>query len=95
MENEFNGRFKTEKSNNYANASTNANTNESRSRYTCNTPFETLITLSYLFETRKSNEDRPKRTIRSFRSLSKQAKKEWLYKHRNASSFNWDDEYEM
>ena len=185
MENEFNGRFKTEKSNNYANTSANANTNESgiynnksrfmgndsnlyseysrqnkkygiqngkstfngfnnskygegfkgystnttnrtdeeisrrikstsenkmetnyegssnrndnryNTRYTCNTPFETLITLSYLFETRKSNEERPRRTIRSFRSLSKQAKKEWLYKHRNASSFNWDDEYEM
>ena len=33
--------------------------------------------------------------IRSFRSLSKQAKKEWMYKHRNTSNFNWDEEEEM
>ncbi len=64
-------------------------------RYTCNTPLDTLVTLSYLFETRNLNNNRPRRTIRSFGSLSMQAKKEWLYKHRNASSFNWDDEYEM
>ena len=35
------------------------------------------------------------RTIRSFRSLSKQAQKEWLNKHRYSSSFNGEDELEM
>lgn len=69
--------------------------NRSCTRYTCNTPLDTLVTLSYLFETRNLNNNRPRKTIRSFGSLSKQAKKEWLYKHQNASSFNWDDEYEM
>lgn len=54
-----------------------------------------LITLSSLLETRNYNYNRPRRTIKSFRSLSKQAKKEWMYKHRNASSFNWDEEEEM
>lgn len=95
MENEFNGSIKTKKSINYANTSTKANTNESRSKFACNTTLETLITLSSLLETRNQNYDRPRRTIRSFRSLSKQAKKEWMYKHRNASSFNWDEEEEM
>ena len=33
--------------------------------------------------------------IRSFRSLSKQAKKEWMYKHRNTGNFNWEEEEEM
>lgn len=64
-------------------------------RYTCNTTLETLITISSLLETRNNNYDRPRRTIKSFRSLSKQAKKEWMYKHRNASSFNWDEEEEF
>lgn len=69
--------------------------NRNATRYTCNTPFKTLIILSSLLETRNQNYDRPRRTIKSFRSLSKQAKKEWMYKHRNASSFNWDEEEEM
>lgn len=64
-------------------------------RYTCNTTLETLIIFSSLLETRNNNYDRPRRTIKSFRSLSKQAKKEWIYKHRNASSFNWDEETEF
>lgn len=182
MENEFNGRFKTEKSNNYTNASTNANTNESRIynnksrfmgihnnldrehsrqnenarlqngqtnfgrygsskfkertegdftgrnprsderiyrestrtainkmethnfernsnrdtiRFTCNTALDKIIALSYLLQNKRYNQDRSRRTIRSFRSLSKQAQKEWLNKHRYSSSFNWDDELEM
>ena len=45
----------------------------------------------FIKKTRNQNYDRPRRTIRS---LSKQAKKEWMYKHRNASSFNWDEEKE-
>ena len=79
---------------NYA-GSSNRTDSRNCARYTCNTTLETLITLSSLLETRNQNYDRPRRTIRSFRSLSKQAKKEWMYKHRNASSFNWDEEEEM
>ena len=62
--------------------------NRNGTRFTSNTSLETLIALSYLMETRNQNCDRLRRTIKSFRSLSKQAKKEWIYKHRNASSFN-------
>lgn len=69
------------------------NSNRNGTRFTCNTTLEALITLFSLLETRNYN--RPRRIIKSYRSLSKQAKKEWMYKHRNASSFNWDEEEEM
>ena len=74
---------------------TERNSNRNVTRFTSNTTIETLITLSYLLETKNRNSNRPIRTIKSFRSLSKQAKKEWIYKYRNASSFNWDEEEEM
>lgn len=63
-------------------------------RFTCNVSLDALISISYLLRS-KEDKNRPKRTIRSFRSLSKQAQKEWLYKHKYSSSFNWDDELEM
>lgn len=64
-------------------------------RFTCNTTLDKIVALSYLLQNKRYNQDRPRRTIRSFRSLSKQAQKEWLNKHRYSSSFNWEDELEM
>ena len=64
-------------------------------RFTCNTALDKIVALSYLLQNKRYNQDKPRRTIRSFRSLSKQAQKEWLNKHRYSSSFNWDDELEM
>ena len=71
------------------------NSNRDTIRFTCNTALDKIIALSYLLQNKRYNQDRPRRTIRSFRSLSKQAQKEWLNKHRYSSSFNWDDELEM
>lgn len=66
-------------------------------RYFSNRSLDTLVFLAYLFENRQYNQNKPKRTIRSFRSLSKQAKKEWIMKHKYSSSFDWfeEDEWEM
>lgn len=71
------------------------NSNRDTIRFTCNTALDKIIALSYLLQNKRYNQDRSRRTIRSFRSLSKQAQKEWLNKHRYSSSFNWDDELEM
>ena len=70
-------------------------TNRYCNRYFSNRSLDTLVSLAYLFENRQYNQNKPKRTIRSFRSLSKQAKKEWIYKHHNASGFNQAKEEEM
>lgn len=64
-------------------------------RFTCNTALDKIVALSYLLQNKRYNQDKPRRTIRSFRSLSKQAQKEWLNKHRYSSSFNGEDELEM
>ena len=71
------------------------NSNRDSIRFTCNTALDKIIALSCLLQNKKYNQDRPRRTIRSFRSFSKQAQREWLNKHRYSSSFNWDDELEM
>lgn len=71
------------------------NSNRNGTRFTCNTTLDKIVALSYLLQNKRYNQDRPRRTMRSFRSLSKQAQKEWLNKHRYSSSFNWDDELEM
>ena len=71
------------------------NSNRDTIRFTCNTALDKIVALSYLLQNKRYNQDRPRRTIRSFRSLSKQAQKEWLNKHRYSSSFNWVDELEM
>ena len=72
-------------------------TNRNCNRYFSNRSLDTLISLAYLFENRQYNQNRPKRVIRSFRSLSKQAKKEWIMKHKYSSTFDWfeEDEWEM
>lgn len=72
-------------------------TNRNCNRYFSNRSLDTLVSLAYLFENRQYNQNKPKRTIRSFRSLSKQAKKEWIMKHKYSSSFDWfeEDEWEM
>ena len=71
------------------------NSNRNGIRFTCNTALDKIVALSYLLQNKRYNQDRPRITIRSFRSLSKQAQREWLNKHRYSSSFNWDDELEM
>lgn len=73
------------------------NTNRNITRYFSNPSLDILVSLAYLFQTKNYNENRPKKTIRSFRSLSKQAKKEWIMKHKYSSSFDWfeEDEWEM
>lgn len=73
------------------------NTNRNCDRYFSSRPLDTLISLAYLFENKNYNQNKPKRTIRSFRSLSKQAKKEWIMKHKYSSGFNWfeEDEWEI
>ena len=71
------------------------NSNRDTIRFTCNTALDKIIALSYLLQNKRYNQDRPRRTIRSFRSLSKQAQREWLNKHRYSSSFNGDYELEM
>ena len=70
------------------------NTNRNCDRYFSSRPLDTLISLAYLFENKNYNQNKPKRTIRSFRSLSKQAKKEWIMKHKYSSGFNWFEEDE-
>ena len=71
-------------------------TNRYCNRYFSNRSLDTLVSLAYLFENRQYNQNKPKRTIRSFKSLSKQAKKEWIMKHKYSSSFDWfeEDEWE-
>lgn len=70
------------------------NTNRNCYRYFSNHSLDTLISLAYLFENKHYNQNKSKRTIKSFRSLSKQAKKEWIMKHKYSSSFNWSEEDE-
>lgn len=72
-------------------------TNRNCNRYFSNRSLDTLVSLAYLFENRQYNQNKPKRTIRSFKSLSKQAKKEWIIKHKYSSGFDWfeEDEWEM
>lgn len=73
------------------------NTNRYCDRYFSNRSLDTLISLAYLLQNNQENQNRPKRIIRGFRNLSKQARKEWILKHNNSSSFNWfeEDEWEM
>ena len=70
-------------------------TNTNCARFTSNTALDKIITLSYFLQSKRYNQDNSIRTIRGFRSFSKNAKKEWLNKHRYSTSFNWDDELEM
>ena len=72
-------------------------TNRYCNRYFSNRSLDTLVSLAYLFENRQYNQNKPKRTIRSFRSLGKRAKKEWIMKHKYSSGFDWfeEDELEM
>ena len=55
--------------------------------------FDRIIDISSVFSNTQIK--RPVRTIRSYRSLSKQAKKEYMKKKANSSSFNWDEEEEL
>ena len=73
------------------------NTNRYCDRYFSNRSLDTLISLAYLLQNNQENQNRPKRIIRGFRNLSKRARKEWILKHKNSSSFNWfeEDEWEM
>lgn len=71
------------------------NTNRNCNRYFSNRSLGTLISLAYLFENRQYNQNKPKKTIRSFSSLSKQAKKEWIIKHKYSSNFDWFEEDEL
>lgn len=86
-------RITTDKMEKYIQRATNRNCD----RYFSSRSLDTLISLAYLFENRQYNQNKPKRTIRSFRSLSKQAKKEWIMKHKYSGSFDWfeEDEWEM
>lgn len=70
-------------------------TNTNCARFTSNTALDKIVALSYLLQNKRYNQDNSIRTIRGFRSFSKNAKKEWLNKHHYSSSFNWDDELEM
>mgnify|MGYP007070248194 CR=1 FL=1 len=53
-----------------------------------------IASISNIFSNPQVN-DRPKRRIRSFRTLSKQAMKEYAIKKANSSSFEWFDDEEM
>lgn len=64
-------------------------TNKSRN----NNIFDRIIDISSVFSNTQIK--RPVRTIRSYRSLSKQAKKEYMKKKANSSSFNWNEEEEL
>jgi hypothetical protein len=71
-------------------------TNRDCSRFYSSTPLDALVSLAFIFQSRPQENNRPRRTIRRFSSLSKQAQKEWIYKHRFGSScFNSEDEMEM
>ncbi len=70
-------------------------TNTNFARFTSNTALDKIVALSYLLQNKRYYQDNSIRTIRGFRSFNKNAKKEWLNKHRYSSSFNWDDELEM
>ena len=72
-------------------------TNRRSDRYFSNCPLDSLISLTYLLQSNHDYKNRPKRKIRGFRNLSKRARKEWIIKHKNSSSFDWfeEDEWEM
>ena len=53
-----------------------------------------IASISNIFSNSQVN-DRPKRRIRSFRTLSKQAMKEYAIKKANSSGFEWFDDEEM
>ncbi len=52
-----------------------------------------IINISNMFSTPQNNN--PKRTIKRYRTLSKQAMREYVIRKANASSFDWEDEEEM
>lgn len=52
-----------------------------------------IIAISNMVSNSQVN-NRPKRRIRRFRTLSKQAMKEYAMKQANSSSFDWFDEEE-
>ncbi len=56
-----------------------------------------IFSLTNLLPNILNTEYPPKRKIRGFVNLSKQAKKEWFLKHKNSNSFDWfeEDEWEM
>ena len=64
-------------------------TNKSRN----NNIFDRIIDISSIFSNPQIK--RPIRTIQSYRSLSKQTKKEYMKKKANSSSFNLDEEEEI
>ena len=72
-------------------------TNRCSDRYFSNCPLDSLISLTYLLQSNHDYKNRPKRRIRGFRNLSKRARKEWIMKHKNSSSFDWfeEDEWEI
>lgn len=64
-------------------------TNKSRN----NSIFDRIIDVSIIFSNPQIK--RPRKRIRSYRSLSKQAKKEYMKMKANSSSFNCDEEEEI
>lgn len=73
----------------------NRDTNRDCTRYYSNTPLETLVSLAFIFQSRPKQNNKQKRTIRSFRGLSKQAQREWIFKNKFSSSVQYEDEMEM
>lgn len=52
-----------------------------------------IINISNMFSSPQNNNS--KRSIKRYRTLSKQAMKEYAIKKANASSFDWEDEEEL
>lgn len=57
----------------------------------------TLMAINLLASLSNSSEPRniESRKIKRWKHMSKQEKREWYYKHRMSSGFNWDEEMEM
>lgn len=85
--------FSNEKGTNYYRKIAKENNVKTTNKSRSNNIFDRIIDISSIFSNPQIK--RPARTIRSYRSLSKQAKKEYMKKKANSSSFNWDEEEEL